>query len=127
MEWKSMALRIHRTVAGLVAAAVLAVSTGSAGEPAQADKPVRLKSVANPDAFYPSGARHRGERGAPVVEVCVGPDGHLVSDPVVAETSGFPELDEAAVKVAKANRYSPASSGGTPLEESCIKFRVKFG
>jgi TonB family protein len=56
----------------------------------------------------------------------VGPNGRLVRDPVVTETSGFPELDAAAVKVAKAGRFTPGTENGTALPESCIKFKVKF-
>ena len=88
--------------------------------------PARMKSAANPDEFYPPGAKRREEQGSPVVQACVGPNGRLVREPVVTETSGFPELDGAAVKVAKANRYTPASEGGQPLPESCVKFKVKF-
>jgi outer membrane biosynthesis protein TonB len=49
-----------------------------------------------------------------------------VREPVITETSGFPELDDAAVKVAKATRYAPAMEGGTALPESCVKFKVRF-
>src|SRR4029078_7411694 len=51
---------------------------------------------------------------------------NLFPDPVFTEPSGFPELDGAAVKVAKANRYLPGTDGGQPMAESCVKFKVKF-
>jgi hypothetical protein len=41
-------------------------------------------------------------------------------------TSGFPDLDAAAINVAKATRYAAATENGSPLPESCIKFKVKF-
>jgi periplasmic protein TonB len=94
--------------------------------PRAAGSPARMKSAVDPDQFYPPGAKRREEQGSPVVQACVGPNGRLVREPVVTETSGFPELDGAAVKVAKANRYTPASEGGTALPESCVKFKVKF-
>ena len=94
--------------------------------PRVAGAPARMKSAVDPDQFYPPGAKRREEQGSPVVHACVGPNGRLVREPVVTETSGFPELDGAAVKVAKANRYTPASEGGTALPESCVKFKVKF-
>ena len=94
--------------------------------PRVAGSAAKMKSAADPDQFYPPGAKRREEQGSPVVQACVGANGRLVREPVVTETSGFPELDGAAVKVAKANRYSPATEGGTALPESCVKFKVKF-
>jgi periplasmic protein TonB len=94
--------------------------------PRVAGSPAKMKSAVDPDQFYPPGAKRREEQGSPVVQACVGANGRLVREPVVTETSGFPELDGAAVKVAKANRYTPASENGTALPESCVKFKVKF-
>jgi protein TonB len=94
--------------------------------PRVAGSAAKMKSAADPDQFYPPGAKRREEQGSPVVQACVGANGRLIREPVVTETSGFPELDGAAVKVAKANRYSPATEGGTALPESCVKFKVKF-
>ena len=61
-----------------------------------------------------------------MVQACVGPGGKLLREPVVTDTSGFPDLDAAAVKVAKATRYAAGTEGGSALPESCIKFKVKF-
>jgi len=94
--------------------------------PRVAGSAAKMKQAADPDQFYPPGAKRREEQGSPVVQACVGANGRLIREPVVTETSGFPELDGAAVKVAKANRYSPATEGGTALPESCVKFKVKF-
>jgi periplasmic protein TonB len=94
--------------------------------PRVAGSPAKMKSAVDPDQFYPPGAKRREEQGSPVVQACVGPNGRLVREPVITETSGFPELDGAAVKVAKANRYTPASENGSALPESCVKFKVKF-
>lgn len=94
--------------------------------PRAVGSPAKMKSAVDPDQFYPPGAKRREEQGSPVVQACVGPNGRLVREPVITETSGFPELDGAAVKVAKANRYTPAMEGGTALPESCVKFKVKF-
>jgi protein TonB len=91
-----------------------------AGAPAKMVRPV------NPDDYYPPGSIRREEQGSPVVQACVGPNGRLLREPVVTDTSGFPDLDGAAVKVAKATRYAAASENGTALPESCIKFKVKF-
>src|SRR5262245_17001519 len=91
-----------------------------AGSPAKMTRPV------NPDDYYPPGSIRREEQGSPVVQACVGPSGKLLREPVVTDTSGFPDLDGAAIKVAKATRYAAGTEGGTALAESCIKFKVKF-
>ncbi len=79
-----------------------------------------------PEEYYPPGAKRREEEGSPVVRACVGPNGRLLREPIVTDTSGFPELDAAAVKVAKASRYTAGSDAGSALPESCVSFRVKF-
>ncbi len=94
--------------------------------PRVAGQPAKMKSAADPDQYYPPGAKRREEQGSPVVQACVGPNGRLLRDPVVAETSGYPELDLAAVRVAKASRYTAATENGAGLAESCVKFKVKF-
>lgn len=86
----------------------------------------KMRSAPDPDRFYPPGAKRREEQGSPVVQACVGPNGRLLRDPVVTETSGYPELDAAAVKVAQNSRYTPATEGGKAVDESCVKFKVKF-
>jgi periplasmic protein TonB len=91
-----------------------------AGSPAKMTRPV------NPDDYYPPGSIRREEQGSPVVQACVGPGGKLLREPVVTDTSGFPDLDGAAIKVAKATRYAAGTDNGSALPESCIKFKVKF-
>ena len=60
------------------------------------------------------------------MQACVGPTSELLREPVIVESSGFPDLDAAAVKVAKATRYAAGMANKTPLPESCIKFKIKF-
>jgi TonB family protein len=88
--------------------------------------PANMTSGANPVEFYPPASRRRAEQGTPIVEACVGPSGELLRDPEVIVSSGFPELDAAAIKVAKASRYSAGTEDGVPLPKSCLKFKVKF-
>ena len=92
----------------------------------KAGVPTQVTRAANPIDFYPAGSVRRQEQGAPVIEACVGPDSQLLREPRVTMTSGFPDLDAAAIKVAKATRYAAATENGTPLPKSCIKFKVKF-
>jgi TonB family protein len=88
--------------------------------------PARPTEAANPMDYYPNAAQGRGEQGAPIVMACVGADGKLLREPEITESSGFPELDAAAIKVAKASRYAAGTENGVALKESCIKFKVKF-
>jgi len=88
--------------------------------------PTQVTRAANPIDYYPAGSVRRQEQGAPVIEACVGPDGQLLREPTVAMTSGYPDLDAAAIKVAKATRYAAATENGSPLPESCLKFKIKF-
>jgi hypothetical protein len=62
----------------------------------------------------------------PVVKACVGHSGQLLREPEITDTSGFPELDGAAIKAAKAMRFAPAVQDGAAVAESCIKFKEKF-
>ena len=55
-----------------------------------------------------------------------GPSGKLLRDPEVVESSGFRDIDAAAIKVAKSSRYKAGTEDGVPLAESCLKFKVKF-
>jgi TonB family protein len=63
---------------------------------------------------------------APIVLVCVDEKGQLLSADM-AESSGSPDLDQAALKVAQASKFSPAKTAAKkPPKRSCVKFRVKF-
>jgi TonB family protein len=92
----------------------------------KSDVSARMVRPVSPADYYPAGSKRRKEQGSPVVQACVGPTGELLREPVIIESSGFPEVDAAAVKVAKATRYSAGMANKTPLPESCIKFKVKF-
>ena len=45
---------------------------------------------------------------------------------VVTQTSGFPDLDDAVIRIAKATRYAAGTRDGTALPESCLTFKVNF-
>ncbi|MGA8707842.1 MAG: TonB family protein [Steroidobacteraceae bacterium] len=85
-----------------------------------------LSRTSAPDVadYYPEQARREGQEGRPQIKVCVDARGKLATAEV-ATSSGFPLLDEAAVKVAKATRYKAATSEGRAVE-SCATLPVKF-
>lgn len=101
-------------------------ATPQAADPARVRAYAKMVRPVSPADYYPPASIRRGEQGSPIVQACVGPDGRLLREPVVTDTSGFPDLDAAAIKVAKATRYAAAMENGTALPESCIKFKVMF-
>ena len=92
---------------------------------ARLDAPPKPKRNIRPD--YPKGARQRGEQGDVILEIRVNVEG-TVDDVRVATSSGFAELDEAAVKAARAAKFSPARSGRDPIASTArlkLQFKLK--
>ena len=92
---------------------------------ARLDAPPKPKRNIKPD--YPKGARQRGEQGDVVVEIRVNAEG-TVDAVKVATSSGFPELDEAAVRTARAAKFSPARSGRDAVASTArlkLQFKLK--
>ena len=92
---------------------------------ARLDAPPKPKRNIRPD--YPKGARQRGEQGDVVLEIRVNAEG-AVDHVQVAASSGFAELDEAAVRAAKGAKFSPARSGRDPVASTArlkLQFKLK--
>ena len=92
---------------------------------AKLDAPPKPKRNIRPD--YPKGARQRGEQGEVVLEIRVTSEGTVDAVAVVG-SSGFPELDAAAVKAAQAAKFTPARSGREPVASTArltLSFRLK--
>ena len=74
---------------------------------------------------YPVAARTDGHQGIVTLQITVGPNGD-VANATVAQSSGFPELDQAAVEwVTNHWKYKPAVQGGVPVT-STTQAAVKF-
>jgi len=89
------------------------------------DAPPRPKTSIRPQ--YPDGARRRGEQGAVVLEIGVGADGSVGSVEVVT-SSGYPELDGAAVRAVRSARFSPARSERESVASTArmtLEFRLR--
>ena len=92
---------------------------------AKIDAPPKPRKTIRPD--YPKGARQRGEQGDVVLEIRVNAAG-IVDRVDIVSPSGFPELDEAAVRAARAARFTPAKSGGSPVASTArlkLDFKLK--
>jgi len=91
-----------------------------------AKTPAKIGRMPSSEDYYPAASKRAEEQGTVTVKVCVDNKGKLIGDPSVVTSSGFDRLDEGAVKLARAGRYQPGTSGGQPQDESCVSFRVKF-
>ena len=92
---------------------------------AKIDAPPKPHKAIKPD--YPKGARQRGEQGDVVLEIRVNAAG-IVDRVDVISPSGFSELDEAAVRAARAARFTPAKSGGSAVASTArltLTFKLK--
>ena len=100
-------------------------SATAAPRQAHVDAPPKPRRAIRPE--YPKGARQRGEQGNVVLEIEVGADGTCAAAKV-ASSSGFAELDDAAVKAVRAARFSPAKAGGCAVSSTArltLTFRLK--
>jgi protein TonB len=74
--------------------------------------------------LYPEEARRNGQEGRVAVKLCVDASGKVQSADV-AQSSGIPLLDAAAIKFANKMRFKPGTSEGKPIA-SCVSLPVKF-
>lgn len=73
---------------------------------------------------YPRSARRKGREGCVTLEVRVSPEGNVVEATIVA-TSGFADLDHAALDAASSARFAPATQDDTPIE-GCVRLTFDF-
>ena len=59
---------------------------------------------------YPARLKDRGVGGTTVVHIFIDAEG-IVRNQLVAKSSGYRELDDAALKVVRVARFSPANNG----------------
>ena len=102
-----------------------ASSPAEAPRQARIDAPPRPKRNIRPE--YPKGARQRGEQGDVVLEIRVNAEGAVDSVKVVG-SSGYHELDAAAVKAARNAKFAPARSGRESVASTArltLQFKLK--
>lgn len=84
-------------------------------------RPIHQK---NPAPVYPLRAREAGWKGQVILKVLVAPDGRAAQAEIL-KSSGYPILDESALKAIRKWRFLPASAGSI-LFSSWIKIPVRF-
>jgi protein TonB len=83
--------------------------------PAGPDTPVRVDPrfpLSKPD--YPPSDKRLGHEGVVVLLLLVGSDGRVI-EAKVERSSGYPSLDDAALRQAKTWRFKPAEEKGKPV------------
>jgi protein TonB len=93
--------------------------------------PTKIQVTYRPDVedYYPDAARRANQEGRAIVKLCISDTGKIDSAEI-ATTSGFPMLDEAAIKVGKAFRFKPPTQAGKPIaicEDLPVKFELHAG
>lgn len=73
----------------------------------------------NPPPVYPPMSRRRGEQGKVLVLVAVTPGG-LAGEVSLRKSSGYPRLDEAALKAVRGWRFAPARRGDNPVAATVV-------
>jgi periplasmic protein TonB len=96
-----------------------------AREPVRVPARLDVKRSPSTDEYYPDSSRRNGDQGVVQIRACTSPEGRAAGDATVAKTSGFPKLDEAAIRWAKRARYAPATEDGKPIA-ACTNFNVRF-
>ncbi len=98
-------------------------------QPSRADRVIGGPGAGFPDTedYYPPSARRLGEAGATVVSVCVDPRGRLTAAPTIVVSSGVRQIDEGALRLARAGsgHYRPTTENGQPVS-ACYAFRIRF-
>ena len=74
---------------------------------------------------YPPLATRLGHEGSVVLSFTVGADGG-VSNVTVVQSSGFPELDAAAIPCAEKWQYKPAEENGAPVAKTGYQAKVTW-
>ncbi len=85
------------------------------------EQPTYLKNPAPP---YPEAAKSQGQEGVVHLKVDVGPDG-LVEDLSIRKSSGFPLLDEAALKAVRKWKFKPGKMAGLATSMT-VQVPVRF-
>lgn len=105
----------------LITAIFLLIHSGSAlaqsaPVPPTSDIPAQPDPcTGQPRVLYPPAAVREGREGDTVLAFTIGIDGRPMNISV-AQSSGSPDLDEAAIEGAKCWRYKPAMKNGQPVE-----------
>ncbi|HUR26554.1 MAG TPA: energy transducer TonB [Planctomycetota bacterium] len=101
-----------------------AKKTRTDNETTHSSKYAAARLVSGPSPEYPESSRRSGEGGTVHLRTCVARDGTVASVEVVTQ-SGFPALDDAAVKAVRSWTFEAATRDGQPID-SLLTHAVTF-
>ena len=101
-----------------------AAAAGELPRTPQTPQVVEASPLACPPPEYPRSSLRRREEGTVLVVLEIGADGRVLAARL-EESSGFPRLDEAALRGLRAWRFRPATKGGVAVACSHLQ-RVTF-
>jgi len=84
----------------------------------------RLIGSASPSVFYPAASKRRFEEGAIVVRARVSAAG-CATDFALVVSSGYPDLDAAAIRLSEESRFAAATEDGQPAAGE-VTFKIRF-
>lgn len=84
----------------------------------------RVISGSSSDDLYPRASIRNKESGRPVVRICISETG-TVDSVEVAQSSGYPRLDGAAVDIGWGYVFAPAMREGKPVAV-CLPYGIRF-
>jgi TonB family protein len=114
------------TVSLLASASVAADAASSPAQSLTGVVPPKVAGVHSASAFYPEISRRLNQEGTVVVSYTILADGS-VSNPSVITSSGFSDLDNAALVAVKTWRYTPASKDGVAVAvpwQTAVQFKL---
>ena len=123
---KAATMKQEESVGSNSPALALSSPSASKGASVESDTVQALAYLSNPKPEYPWSLRRRGVEGSVRLRVNVSADG-LPTDVIVVRSSGFDEMDRAALEAVKAWRFQPARRSGqavAALAEVPIVFRL---
>lgn len=115
--------RASRSPAPSVRHAAAAPGGGSAGDTSLAHP----RYAVNPPPNYPPDAKRLKQQGEVLLHVKVGADGSAQAV-TLKHSSGFPELDEAALAAVRRWKFEPARAAGVPVAVDVdvpVRFRIQ--
>jgi TonB family protein len=86
--------------------------------------PLELLTAPDAGSYYPREAKGRHLSGHTLVHVCVDAGAHLISVQIV-QSSGFPQFDEAAIKMVHHMQWRAATLDTNPIPD-CRPLVVNF-
>jgi protein TonB len=94
--------------------AVPTIDEGPGGRTSVAEAVTGARIKYSPEPPYPLISRAREEEGSVLLKIMVAPDG-TAGDVQVETSSGFPRLDDAAMKAVRGWKFSPAKRGSQTI------------